>query len=52
MADIPLVQEAPEQEKKGNEGFCIRIIRTLYDESCLFVTITSKIEPVPEVRGK
>ena len=28
MADIPLVQEAPEQEKKGNEGFCIRIIRT------------------------
>ena len=28
MADIPVVQEAPEQEKKGNEGFCIRIIRT------------------------
>ena len=30
-ANIPLVQEAPEQEKKGNEGFCIRIIRTLDD---------------------
>ena len=30
MADIPLVQEAPEQEKKRNEGFCIRIIRREY----------------------
>ena len=30
-ANIPLVQEAPEQEKKGNEGFCIRIIRREYD---------------------
>ena len=28
MADIPLVQEAPEQEKKGNEGLLIKIIRT------------------------
>ena len=27
---LPL-QEAPEQEKKGNEGFCIRIIRREYD---------------------
>ena len=43
MANIPLVQEAPEQEKKGNEGFCIRIIRREYDASeyhGYFVTAT------------
>ena len=31
MADIPLVQEAPEQEEEGAEGFSIRMIRRVND---------------------
>jgi len=36
----------------GYPCLCPHTHGSLYDESCLIVTVTSKIEPVPEVYGK